>query len=245
MNSVSDCVALCERYTECTAWRWYQRPEDLGCGVLGDVTEKSKSTSWVSGCRGETPPVVPSICNGTATEEAGKYFLGLGIIADSTLVVATVAECRAHCEAHPECKAWRWSKSYSQECLLLTEANHRSDNAGMVSGCRDAAATSVTTTTTATTARRRKREGGKNPEDTKLSDFHPKTLKGSSGPPPIDILVNPSRAREQRAVAEFMRTRAELLFDPKLLKKAFPALFQLLQHSRLPCTVSNPSIAPG
>ena len=35
------------------------------------------------------------------------------------------------------------------------------------------------------------------------------------------------------------------MFDPTLLKKAFPALFRLLQHTQLPCIGGDPSISPG
>ena len=46
-------------------------------------------------------------------------------------------------------------------------------------------------------------------------------------------------------MATFMRNRTESLFDPTLLRKAFPALFRLLQHTQLPCIGGDPSISPG
>ena len=44
---------------------------------------------------------------------------------------------------------------------------------------------------------------------------------------------------------EFMTNLTKAMFDPALLSSAYPALFRLLRHTRLPCSPVHPAVSPG
>ena len=63
--------------------------------------------------------------------------------------------------------------------------------------------------------------------------------------PVIDFLINPARFKEREAVRELLGEVTRAMFAPSLLSSAYPALFRLLRHSRLPCSPEEPPTSPG